>query len=123
MILFISIAIFYFAFSSVRIMSRISDNLRSDQSLMSVAEKISLDIEQSAGALPGSDSGKLVIGNITYEFLNNKVRREEGSDVYYLTDDGDIKGLKFFYPSSKLITVDIIKKNGNAVNLNAFARN
>lgn len=123
MISVISIAIFFFAFSSVRMISRTSDILRSDQSVRFVAAKISSDIEQSAGAGTGSDPGRLVIGNITYQFLNNKVRREEESDVYNLTDDGDIKGLKFFYPSSKLISIEITPKNGKAISLNAFARN
>lgn len=123
MISVVSIAIFLFAFSSIKMISRTSDILRSDQSVRSVAAKISSDIEQSAGALSGSDPSTLVIGNITFQFMNYKVKREEGSDVYYLTDDGDIKGLKFSYPSSKLITIEITPKTGKAVSVNAFARN
>jgi Tfp pilus assembly protein PilW len=123
MISVISVAIFYFAFSSVRMISRTSDILKSDQSVRFVAAKISSDIEQSAGASTGSAPGRLVIGNISYQFVENKVRREEGSDVYNLTDDGDIKGLKFSYPSSKLIKIEITPKIGKAASLNAFARN
>jgi len=123
MIAVISIAVLYFAFSSVKLISRTSDVLRSDQSVRFVAAKISSDIEQSAGAVAGSDSGTLIMGNITYQFLNNKVRREEGSDIYYLTDDGDIKGLNFSYQSSKLISIEITPKIGKAISLDAFARN
>jgi hypothetical protein len=102
---------------------RTSDVLSSEQSVRFVFSKISADIEQSAGAGMGSSESKLIIGNITYQFLDNKVKREEGSDIYNITDDGDIRGLKFHYPSSKLIRIEITSKKGKAMSLNAFARN
>ncbi len=123
MISVISVAVFYFAFSSVRMITRTSDILRSEQSVRFVFAKISSDIAQSAGAGAGSNSNTLVIGNITYQFVENKVKRTEGSDVYSLTDNGDIKGLNFSYPSSKLISIVITPKIGQTVSMNAFARN
>ena len=123
MISAISMAIFYFALSSIKIVSRSSDFARSTQSIRSVAVRISSDIMQSSGAGAGSGPGKLVIGNITYEFVNSKVRREEGSDVYYLTVEGEIKGLQFSYPSTKLIKIELTPKTGGIYHLSTYARN
>lgn len=119
----ICIAIFYFAFSSIRSMSRAADFSRSGQTARFLAGRMSSDIMQSGGALTGSDSGKLMLGNITYEFLDNKVRREEGSDAYFLTVEGEIKKLVFSYPSSKLVRVEITPKRGGAYFINLYARN
>jgi hypothetical protein len=119
----ITVAVFFFDFSSIKMIKRTSDVLNSEQSVRFVLSKISSDIEQSAGAGTGSNENKLVIGNITYQFMDNKVKREEGSDVYNIIDNGEIKGLMFSYPSSKLIRIQIIQRNGKALNMNAFARN
>jgi len=116
-------AIFYFALSSTRLVLRAIDFSKSNQTARFVAGRISSDMIQSGGAGIGSDPGKLMLGNISYQFLNNKVRREEGSDVYYLTIEGEIKGLKFSYPSSKLVKVEITPKYGGAYYLNVYARN
>jgi prepilin-type N-terminal cleavage/methylation domain-containing protein len=123
MISVISITLFYFALSTTRLISRASDLAKSMQSVRFIACRISSDIMQSGGAGIGSNPSKLIIGNITYEFRDGKVRREEGSDVYYLTIEGEIKGLKFFYPSSKLIGVEITPKTGKAYYYNVCARN
>ena len=122
MISAISISIFYFAFSSIKVIFRATDQSKALQAVRFVAARISSDIMQSSGAGVGSDTDKLVIGNITYEFRESKVRREEGSDVYYMTTEGEIKGLKFSYPSSKLIKVEITPKTGGAYYINAYAR-
>ena len=123
MVSVITIAALLFTFSSVKTFSRTSTILRSDSSVRFVAARIASDIEQSTGAGIGSGQNILVIGNITYQFLSGKVRRAEGSDVYYLTDDGDIMGLKFFYPAAKLIGIEITPKIGKEVSLNVCARN
>jgi prepilin-type N-terminal cleavage/methylation domain-containing protein len=123
MISAISVSIFYFAFSSIRLMFRAIDLSNSDQAVRFVSGRISSDVMQSSGPGAGSGPDKLIIGNITYEFRDNKVRREERSDVYYLTTEGEIKGLKFSYPSSKLIKVEITPKYGGAYYLNVYARN
>lgn len=123
MISVIFIAIFYFAFSSIRSMSRAIDLSRSQQTVRFVAGRISSDIMQSSGAGTGSAPGKLVLGNINYELMNNKVRREEGSDVYYLTTEGEIKGLKFSYLLTKLIKLEITPKVGGTYYFNVYARN
>jgi len=123
MISVISIALFYFALSTTRLISRSSDFAKSMQSLRFVTARISSDITQSAGASASSSQSQLILGNISYEFLNDKVRREEGSDVTYLTIEGEIRGLKFSYLSSKLIGVEIIPKMGGTYYLNVYARN
>ena len=115
--------IFYFMLSSTKLVSRAIDFSKSDQTVRSVAARISSDIIQSGGAGVGSGPDKLILGNISYQFLNNKVRREEGNDVYYLTIEGEINGLKFSYPSSKLIKFEIIPNYGGVYYLNAYARN
>jgi prepilin-type N-terminal cleavage/methylation domain-containing protein len=119
----ISVSIFYFAFSSIRLMFRAIDLSGSGQAVRFTAGRISSDIMQSGGPGAGSGPDKLIIGDITYEFRENKVRREEGSDVYYLTTEGEIKGLKFSYPPSKLIRVEVTPKYGGAYYLNVYARN
>ena len=123
MISAISIAIFYFALSSIRLISRSSDFAKSMQSVRFIAGRISSDIMQSGGADTGSGQSRLILGDISYEFLNNKVRREERSDVSYLTIEGEIKGLKFSYPATKLIQIEIIPKTGGKYYLSVYARN
>lgn len=119
----ICVTIFYFAFSSIRSMSRAMDLSGSQQTVRFVAGRISSDIMQSSGAGTGSAPGKLVLGNINYEYMNGKVRREEGSDVYYLTTEGEINALKFSYPSAKLIKLEITPKYGGVYYFNVYARN
>jgi prepilin-type N-terminal cleavage/methylation domain-containing protein len=123
MISAISVSIFYFAFSSIKVIFRATDQSKALQAVRFVAGRVSSDIMQSSGASAGSTSGKLVIDGISYEFRDSKVRREEGSDVYYMTTEGEIKGLKFSYPSSKLIKIEITPKTGGAYYIDAYARN
>jgi len=123
MISVISITLFYFALSTTRLIARASDLAKSMQSVRFIAGRISSDIMQSGGAGTGSSSGKLMIGDISYEFREGKIRREEGSEIYYLTIEGEIKGLKFSYPSLKLIGVEITPKTGKAYYYNVYARN
>ena len=123
MISVISITLFYFALSTTRLIARTSDLAKSMQSVRFIAGRISSDIMQSGGAGTGSSSGKLMIGDISYEFREGKIRREEGSEIYYLTIEGEIKGLKFSYPSLKLIGVEITPKTGKAYYYNVYARN
>jgi len=123
MISIICITLFYFALSTTRLISRSADHAKSMQSVRFIAGRISSDIMQSGGAGIGSNPSKLIIGNISYEFREGKIRREEGSEIYYLTIEGEIKGLKFSYPSLKLIGVEITPKTGKAYYYNVYARN
>lgn len=119
----VSVTIFYFAFSSIRLMSRAVDISRSGLTVRFISGRISSDIMQSGGAITGSNSGKLMLGNVTYEFVDNKLRREEGSDAYFLTVEGEISKMKFLYPSSKLVRVEITPKTGGTYFINSYARN
>jgi len=123
MISVICTTLFYFALSTTRLISRSSDLAKSMQSIRFIAGRISSDIMQSGGAGTGSNPSKLVIGSISYEFREGKIRREEGSEVYYLTIEGEIKGLKFSYPSSKLIGIEITPRTGKAYYYDVYARN
>lgn len=123
MVSMICAILFYFALSTARLISRSAEYAKSLQSVRFVAGRIASDIAQSGGADAGSGQNKLVIGSISYEFMDNKVKREEGSDVYYLTIEGEISGLKFSYPSSKLIGIEIDPKTGGAYHLDVYARN
>lgn len=123
MISIISITLFYFTLSSIRLISRSEDLAKSMQSVRFIAGRISSDIAQSSGAGTGSGQSRLNLGGISYEFRDGKVRREEGSDIYYLTTEGEIKGLKFSYPSSKLIKLEVIPKTGGSYYFNLYARN
>jgi prepilin-type N-terminal cleavage/methylation domain-containing protein len=123
MVSMLTITIFYFAFSSIRLMSRAVDISTSGQAVRFIAGRISSDVMQSGGAVTGSNSVKLMLGSVTYEFVDNKLRREEGSDAYFLTVDGEIRDLKFSYPSSKLVKVEITPKTGGTYFINLYARN
>jgi prepilin-type N-terminal cleavage/methylation domain-containing protein len=123
MVSMLSITVFYFAFSSIRLMSRAVDLSGSGQTARFIAGRISSDVMQSGGAITGSNSGKLILGGVTYEFVDNKLKREEGNDAYFMTVDGEISNLKFSYPSSKLVGVEITPKTGGIYFINAFARN
>jgi len=115
--------LFHFIFTSIKLLGKTIENTKSLQVVRFIISRISYDIIQSSGAVAGSGDNKLVIGNISYEFRDNKVRREEGNDIYYLTTEGEIKGLKFSYPSSKLVQIEVLPKVGGAYNFSVFARN
>lgn len=119
----VSITVFYFAFSSIRLMSRAVDLSGSGQTARFIASRISSDIMQSGGAITGSNSDKLMLGSVTYEFLAGKLKREEGGDAYFLTVEGEIRDMKFSYPSPKLVRVEITPKTGGTYSVNLYARN
>jgi len=119
----ILMVLFHFIFTSIKLLGKTIENTKSLQVVRFIISRISYDIIQSSGAVAGSGDNKLVIGNISYEFRDNKVRREEGNDIYYLTTEGEIKGLKFSYPSSKLVQIEVLPKVGGAYNFSVFARN
>lgn len=123
MISVICSALLYFTLSSLRLISRSSDVSSSAQIVRFIAGRMSADITQSDGAVAGSGKSRLALGNIIYEYREGKIRREEGSSVYYLTEVGEIKDLKFSYPSLKLIDVDFIPKTGGAYSFSSYARN
>jgi prepilin-type N-terminal cleavage/methylation domain-containing protein len=116
-------SVLYFSISSVRLIMRSAVNAKSSQVTRFVADRIYRDIIQSTGASAASSSGKLMIGRISYEFRDKKVRREEGNDIYYLTTEGEISGLKFSYPTPKLVRIEITPKIGDVLYINAYARN
>lgn len=119
----VCVTLFYFVLSSIKLMNKSANIAASSQAVRFVAGRVSSDIIQSAGPSSGSIASRLVIGGIAYEYRDGKVRVEKGSDVYYLTNEGEIKGLKFSYPSSKLVKIEIIPKIGGVYRLNAYARN
>jgi prepilin-type N-terminal cleavage/methylation domain-containing protein len=123
MISVICSALLYFALSSLRLISRSSDVSSSAQTVRFVAERMSADITRSGGAGAGSGKSRLALGNIIYEYREGKIRREEGTNVYYLTEAGEIKDLKFSYPSLKLINIEVVPKTGGAYSFSSYARN
>ena len=116
-------SLFYFSIASIRSLDRASLNARSSQAVRFVCGRISSDIINSTGPSSGSSASKLVIGGIGYQFMEGKVKRSEGSDVYYLTTEGEIRDLKFSYLSSKLVRIEITPSVGKDYYLNAYARN
>lgn len=119
----VTAAIFYFSLSSLRLLGRINDAAASLQVTRSLFSRISSDIIQNSGAGAGSTSSMLDLGGLYYEFKDGKVRRQEGSDVYYMTTEGEIRQLKFYYPSNKLIKVEITGKNGAKYVIDVHSRN
>jgi prepilin-type N-terminal cleavage/methylation domain-containing protein len=117
------VALFYFMYSSIGLMSRSMNNERSLQLVRSVTSRISLDIKQSGGISNGSGPNKLIIGQICYEFKNGKIMRTEGNDSYYMTIEGEIKGLEFNYPSSKLVKMALTTATGGQYYLSVYSRN
>ncbi len=116
-------ALFYFTIGSAKLMNRTSENSSSSQAVRFVADRIWSDFVQSSGVSSTSTSSKLVIGNITYQFMENKVRREENGSANYLTIENEVNGLSFTYPSAKMVRIEITPKIGEVYYLNAYARN
>jgi len=119
----ISITLFYFSLSSIKLIGRAADTAGSMQVARSVIARISSDVIGSCGADTGSGHLELILGNITYEFRENKVRRQEGSDIYYMTTEGEIKDLRFSYPSSKMVKIEMTPEIGGKYIIDVYARN
>jgi len=118
----ISVSLFYFSNLSVKLISATYANAKHIQIVRYVSSRIFRDIAESNGAATGSSSSVLIINNISYELLDKKVRRKEDAYVSNLTDTGEIISMKFFYPSSKFIGIEIIPKIGEVYYFNAYAR-
>lgn len=119
----VTAAVFYFSLSSLKLSGRINDTAASLQITRSIISRISSDIIQSSGAGAGSTSRLLILGDISYEFRDGKVRRQEGSDVYYMTTEGEIMQLQFYYSSNNLIKIEITGKNGAKYVMDVHSRN
>jgi hypothetical protein len=116
-------AIAHFSVVSVRLMTGATKTTARSQAVRFVVDRISSDIMASSGPTTGSCTAKLVLNNIAWQFRESKVRREEGSDAYYLTKEGEIADMKFFYPSDKLVRVELDQKSGVTYLINVYARN
>lgn len=119
----ITVAMFYFSLSSIKLVNRALADAKSLQVTRFIMARISSDYASGSGAGSGSGPLRLVIGNISYEFRDNKLRRQEGSDSYYMTVEGEIKGLRFYYPSQKMVRIEIIPNTGGAFSESVYARN
>jgi prepilin-type N-terminal cleavage/methylation domain-containing protein len=119
----VSIGIFYYMQISVRLISKTLDNAKSLQIVRFVTSKITNDIMQSSGAQTGSGPTKLVLSDIQYEYVDQKIKRTAGSDIYNMTVENEIGSFKFSYPSSRYIIIEIIPKNGEKYLISAYARN
>ena len=123
MISAVLIMIIYVSLSSVKQVARASANIRSMDTIRTVSSRISKDIMESGGISAGSNEHRLIIGDIIYEMRQRKVRRQEGSDIAYITADGEMSGLSFYFGSSKLIRIAIKPNDGGMYYLNVYARN
>jgi len=119
----VCITLFYFLYSSVGLMNRTLEVERSAQVVRSVAGRMSGDIVQSGGISPGSGSKRLVIGDISYEYVEGKIRRTQGADTYFMTTDGEIRSLEFYYPTNKQVKIAITPRAGGQYYLSVYARN
>jgi len=117
------VAIFFFALSSLKVMTRAADNAGSMQVVRFVAGRMAADIMQSSGAGNGSGPACLILGSVSYEFRDGKLRRQEGNDIYYLTTEGEIVGFKLSYTSTRLIRIDTMPKVGGTYSVSVYARN
>lgn len=117
------VALFLFMYSAVRQLNRAIEAERSLQLVRFIAGRMSSDISQSGGADAGSNTSELVMGNIRYEMKENKVRRTDGGDVYYLSTEGEVKAMEFHYSSKKLIKIAFTMATGGEYYLSVYARN
>lgn len=116
-------ALFSFVFSAIKTVNLISTQDKRDQAIRFVESRIFSDFAQSSGWLTGSTSSKLVLSTATYDFNSGKVRRQSGNDSYYLTTEGELNSLRFFYPSQKLVGIELAGSRGRAFTVEAYARN
>ena len=116
-------AVLGFVLSAMKPIGAITTEIRQDQAMRFAASRIFEDFSQSSGWLNGSTSSMLVLSNITYDFNAGKVRRQSGTDSYYLTTEGEIAGVTFTYPSPKLVLVHFVKSRNKVATMEAYARN
>jgi len=119
----ITVTLFYTNDLSIKLLLKARKNVNSMQTTRYVVSRISRDILNSSGAQVGSNQTKIVLNDITYEFMNNKIKRSERKDSFYMTSEGEIISLKFIYPSNKFVHIEIVPKNGERQTLSVYARN
>jgi len=105
--------IFNLFFSGLRTFGRISNTINDQGTAVFVLDKISNDILESDGILFGSNDKKLVLlgteMNVSYEYLNSKVKRQAGVTTRYLTVEDDVSGIQFVYVGNG---VKVVLKSG-----------
>lgn len=121
----ILVCVLSFFFAGISLFERTSNDIKSIEAAVFVADKITDDILQSRGISSQSDSAKLYLlqkdESIIYQYKNDKVHRQEGSSISYLTIENEIKGLKFDYPYGG-VAVNITTTSGNYI-FSAYPRN
>lgn len=94
--------------SAVKTAGRNSSNFQHAQSAMTAIKN---DIRTADGINPASTDKRLIISSgpdiILYEFASGKIKRSVNSYGQYITPDGTIKDLKFFYPFDKAVQTKI----------------
>lgn len=94
-------------FTQVKTFNLTSARLRHFDEGISVAEKIRQNIRNAKGILPSSNENALKINlqdeEIEYGYQKDKVYEKRPKSTIYLTDDFEVKGLSFFYPTPKSV--------------------
>ncbi len=94
-------------FSQIKIFNQTSARLRHFDEGLSVAEKIRQNIRNAKGILSSSNENALKINlqgeEIEYGYQKDKAYEKRPKSTIYLTDDCEVKGLSFFYPTPKSV--------------------
>ena len=90
---------------------RLVSSAENQQTANIILSRIVRDIRSPDEVSPASGSKELVLktadGTVEYALLNNKVRRKQGAYSSYLTAEGALQRLSFFYPSAKIVEIRI----------------
>jgi|GEM_PF-1537056 len=108
---------FYFTSIFFRTESIVHKTLGANQCVRFVMGKIASEIREAKTLSPASSPSLLILDydgfTIRYDYANKKVRRRKGGGSSYLTETGDVSGLIFGYPSTKLVHIRIILENSS----------
>lgn len=112
------VCVLSFFFAGIGLFERTANDIKSIEASVFVADKMTDDILQCRGISSQSDNEKLYLlqkdESIIYQHKNDKVHRQEGSSISYLTVENEVKGLKFDYPPGG-VAVNITTTSGNYI--------
>jgi len=89
--------------------------------------RIIYDVRRSSGILPDSNCSRLSLSldgrTVSFDLANGKVRRRVDGSSSYLTEEGRISDLQFFYPLPNLAGIQLMTADGRVFTSEAYVRN
>ena len=106
---------FLFAFGMLAAQKRAAVFSRNFQEAAASLGLMTKEIRASNSISPSSTDTKLLLLSgpdlITYEFLSGKIKRSKNTSGQYITADGSLEKTVFYYPSPKIVRIEISPAN------------